>query len=88
MSVKIRDMAPAHSWYVRYWRKSEPYYILKRVFAFVVVEKDGNEMISGVDQDQMLSSLQENFAGYYHESDISGQLRQSSEEQGRSRAKP
>ena len=95
MTSKIKQLIPAESWYVLYWTSKPPYYSLRRLIAFALIESEveGETIatIDAFDQDHFQVSLckqgdQGDFSRYVYETEIDDDFGRSNEAAGKSRA--
>jgi hypothetical protein len=93
MTEKIKQLIPAESWYALYWTPKPPYYSLRRLLAFALIEAAGGETtLDAIDQDECrvklggLGSDSDAFAGYFREAEIDDEFRRTKEEVGKRRA--
>ena len=87
VEVNIRQIIPATGWRARYWRPYEPYYEFVRLISFALVEdSQGKSMVFGMDQHGHLCELSDAFGDFFHEEDITEELKSQCANTGRERA--
>ena len=85
--AKIIQMIPAAGWRAHYWRTYEPYYELVRLISFALVEDSkGQRWVSALDQHLRLCRLNDDFAGFVHEEEMTDEFMAQCSESGQQRA--
>ncbi|MFX0197671.1 MAG: hypothetical protein ACFFCW_16245 [Candidatus Hodarchaeota archaeon] len=82
---KIKQLVPAGGWNVRYWSSKEPYYQLRRLIAFALVEieETGDTRLDAIDEDEHRCKMRDEFGGYVFADDITKQFLNSSKKMGK-----